>query len=152
MKNLLLILILSLSLNGFAQLNLPVKYRVEKQSMSTPMSPIEDIFFLGSYYTKPINIDFDGNILLMKYDNGGVFTEKNVTEINRELESDDDENIILETIYYTDNSNLTDTILFVADYEVGYLQLVLPIRNSQGEKIGYTSYKQYVEIHEVALK
>lgn len=138
------------SLESYSQLNPPVEFRVEKQSMSTPMSPIEDIFFLSSYYTKPVTIAFDGYLLDMHYDNGQSFLKTEVTEVNRDLEYDDN-NLILETIYYTNNNNVTDTILFVKDYEIGYIRLILPTENSKGEKIGYTSYKKYVDIHKVAM-
>ena len=136
-------------LNGFTQDIFPVQYRLEKQSMSTPMSPIEDIFFGNSYYTKPINVKFDGAILNMYYDNGATFVNKELTKVKTDSEYED--NILLmETFIYTDNSNPSDTILFVVDYEVSYMQVILTTKNSMGEKIGYTSYRAFVEEEKLA--
>jgi hypothetical protein len=129
---------------GFSQTKLPVEFKVDKQAMSTPMSSLEDMFFGNSYYSKPINISFNGSLLNMYFDNGATFTKKNVTEVNRNKEFDN-EILASETILYTDNNNATDTISFVVDYSVGYVQLILPTKNSKGENIGYTSYKKFVK-------
>lgn len=139
------------SLNGLAQGMFPVSYRIEKQSMSTPMTPVEDIFFGSSYYTKPVNVKFDGSLLNMHYDNGRTFVNKNVTKINNESYFEDDV-LLMETFLYTDNENVSDTILFIVDYEVNYFQVVLTTKNSQGEKIGYTSYRKFVNEEDLTFK
>lgn len=136
---------------GFSQVKFPVKFRVEKQAMSTPMSSLEDMFFANPYNSKPVNINFDGSVLNMFYDNGATFVKKNVTEVNRNIEYDGDA-LSLATILYTDNTNVSDTISFVVDYSVGYVQLVLPTKNSKGENIGYTSYKKYTKEDALAMK
>jgi hypothetical protein len=129
-------------LSGFSQAKMPIKFRVEKQSMSTPMSSLEEMFLGNSYYTKPVNIKFDGSILNMYYDNGATFAKKNVTEVKRNAEYEDGA-VILERILYTDNDNVSDTISFIVDHYVGYVQLVLPTKNSKSEYIGYTSYRNF---------
>jgi len=129
-------------LNGFSQAKLPVAFRVDKQSMSTPMSSVEDMFFSNYYYSKPVNIKFDGSVLNMYYDNGASFNKKNVTEVNRNAEYEDN-NLRLETILYTANDNISDTISLVVDFSVGYVQIILPAKNSKGEYVGYTSYKNF---------
>lgn len=138
-------------LTGFSQTKLPVKFRIEKQAMSTPMSSLEDIFFASYYISKPLNIRFDGSLLDMYYDNGAAFVKKNVTEVNRNTEYEDD-NLVLETIRYTANDNVSDTISLVIDYSVGYVQIVLPTKNSKGDYIGYTSYRKFVKDNELALR
>lgn len=138
------------SLNGLAQEIFPVSYRVEKQSMSTPMTSVEDIFCNSSYYTKPVNVKFDGSQLNMFYDNGATFTKRELTEVDVDAEYED-EDLIMKTIYYTDNNNVSDTILFVVDYDVAYIQVILPTKNSKGESIGYTSYRKFVNEEELAL-
>lgn len=152
MKSLKLIIffIVIFSLKGFTQEIFPVNYRIEKQSMSTPMSPVEDIFFNSSYYTRPINVKFDGTLLHMYYDNGATFTKRNLTKIDSEAEYEDG-NLIMQTLYYTDNDNVSDTLLFIVDYDVAYIQMVLPTKNSKGEYIGYTSYRKFVKEGELAL-
>lgn len=137
-------------LAGFSQTELPVKFRVEKQSMSTPMSSLEEMFFGNSYYSKPINVKFDGSVLNMYYDNGSTFAKKNVTEVNRNAEYEDGA-LTLETILYTDNANASDTISLIVDHYVGYVQVVLPTKNSKGEYIGYTSYRKFTKESELAM-
>lgn len=149
--NLIVFFILTFCLSGFSQTKLPVEYRVEKQAMSTPMSPLEDMFFINYYDTKPVNIKFNGSMLNMYYDNGVTFIKKNVTEVNRNAEYDN-KNLVLETIYYTDNTNVSDTITFVIDHAVGYIQLTLPTKNSKGEYLGYTCYKKFTKDEELAMK
>lgn len=142
---------IALSIKGYSQVKFPIEYRVEKQSMSTPMTILEDALFVRSYFTRPVNVKFDGNILDMHYDNGQTFTRKSVTKVNQEAEYEDGA-LSLEAYYYTDNNNVSDTIMFVVDYSVGYVQVVLPTKNSKGEKIGYTSYRKFVDDVELALK
>lgn len=136
--------IVFLSMNGFAQNLFPVKFRVEKQSMSTPMSPLDEIFFNRSYYSRPVTVEFDGNLLCMYYDNGATFAKKQVTKIDVEQEFEDD-NLILEKFFYVDNSNVKDTIMFVVDYDVSYIQMILPTKGKTDNYFGYTSYRKFVK-------
>jgi hypothetical protein len=138
-------------LNGFSQAKLPINFKVEKQSMSTPMSSLEEMAFGNAYYTKPINVKFDGSILNMYYDNGTSYIKKNVTEVNRNAEYENNE-LVLETILYTDNNNVSDTISLVVDHYADCIQIILPTKNSKGEYVGYTSYKKFVSDGELALK
>ncbi len=141
MKALKLIAILTLlfTLNGFSQT--PIKFRTEKQAMSTPMTTLDEMFFMNYYIAKPVNVNFDGAVLKMTYDNGAVLSTRNVTEVNRNSEYENN-NLVIETILYTDNSNASDTITLVLDHAVGYVQVAVPTKNSKGEYVGYTSYKQ----------
>jgi hypothetical protein len=136
---------------GFAQVKFPVEYRVDKQSMSTPMTPLEDIIFLNSYHTRPLNVEFDGSRLQMFYDSRQLHLRKEVAMVNREVEEDDGE-LIFERYIYTDKNLASDTIQFVVDYEVGYVQLILPAKNSKGENIGYTSYRQFIKNDQLVLR
>jgi len=106
------------------------------------MSTLEEMFFGDLYYSKPVNVKFDGTILNMNFDNGVSFVKKNVTEVNRNAEYENG-SIISETILYTDKTNASDTISLVVDYFAGCVQVVLPTRNSKGEYVGYTSYKNF---------
>lgn len=135
---------------NMAQVKFPVEFKVEKQAMSTPMSDFEDIVFLHSYYICPLNINFNGKELVIKYENGTTYTNKEVTLVDHEKEYDNN-NLIMETYTYTDNSNSSDNIFFVVDYGVGYVQIILTAKNSNGESIGFTSYKQYIENNKIAL-
>jgi hypothetical protein len=144
MKTIKLIALFSLlfCLNGFSQAKLPINFRVEKQAMSTPMSLLEDILFTNYYITKPVNIKFDGSLLNMYFDNGATYVKTNVTEVNRKAEYEGNQ-LALQTILYTDTKNASDTISLVVDYSIGYVQIVLPAKNSKGEYIGYTCYKNF---------
>ena len=144
MRTIKLIILLTLffCLNAFSQAKLPLQFRVEKQSMSTPMTTLDDMFFMNYYYAKPINIKFDGSILNMVYDNGATFIKKNVVEVKHSTEHENN-TLVSETTLYTDKENASDTISFVIDYNAGFVQIVLPTKNSQGEYIGYTSYKNF---------
>jgi hypothetical protein len=136
---------------GFSQTKFPLVFRVEKQAMSTPMSLLADMFFIHYYDTKPVNINFDGTFLNLYYDNGTSLVKKNVTEVNRDAEYENN-TLTLETILYTDNSKVSDTISLVIDHSVGYVQLALPTKNSKGEYIGYTCYKKFLKGDELAMK
>jgi len=144
MRTIKLIAILTLFFcsTGYSQIKLPLEFRVEKQAMSTPMSLLDEMFFMNYYFSKPVNIKFDGSLLNMYFDNGASFAKKNVTEVNRNAEYENN-SVILETILFTDNANVSDTISLVIDYSVGYIQIVLPTKNSKGEYVGYTSYKNF---------
>ena len=109
--------------------------------MSTPMTTLDEMFFMNYYIAKPVNVNFDGAVLKMTYDNGAVLSTRNVTEVNRNSEYENN-NLVIETILYTDNSNASDTITLVLDHAVGYVQVAVPTKNSKGEYVGYTSYKQ----------
>jgi hypothetical protein len=150
MKAIQIIAILTLlfSLNGFSQ---NISIRVEKQAMSTPMTTLDEIFFMNYYYAKPMNIKFNGVLLNMHYDNGQTFAKKTVTEVDRQKEFENDQ-LVMETIVYTDNANVSDTISLVLDYQIGYVQVVLPTKNSKDEYVGYTSYRQFVKEEGLALK
>ncbi|MFA9390328.1 MAG: hypothetical protein ACERKD_10990 [Prolixibacteraceae bacterium] len=137
-------------INGIAQIKFPVEYRVEKQSMSTPMSLVEDIFFLNYYYSRPVNVRFDGANLDMFYDNGASVAKKELTKVNHTAEYEEGV-VSLETFYYTDKTNVSDTILFVVDYNVRYVQMILPTKNSKNENIGFTSLRKFVNVEELAL-
>jgi hypothetical protein len=136
---------------GFSQTKISVDFRVEKQAMSTPMSVLEDMFFVHYYDTKPVNVEFNGSLLNMYYDNGATFVKKNVTEVGRNAEYEGN-NLTLETILFTDNNNVSDTISLVVDHAVGYVQIVLPTKNSKGAYIGYTSFKKFAKGDDLALK
>lgn len=145
----LYIIFVLMSLNVFSNQpiikeNISIKYRVEDQSMSTPMSPIEDMFFDWYYTSKPVNIKFDESLLHLYYDNNTTFIKKNVTKVDEEIIYDD--NIkTRETFFYVDNENSFDTITLILDHEVEYIQLVLPTKNSKDEYIGYTSYRKFIK-------
>lgn len=136
---------------GFSQKALPIQFRVEKQSMSTPMSEMEDIFFNSPFFTKPVNLKFDGHLLHMQYDNHACMIKEEVTKVESNADFDDDE-LIIDRSFYTINSCPTDTIMLVIDHEIPYIQMVLPAKNSKGEKIGYTSYKKFISKEELALR
>ncbi|MBN1924708.1 MAG: hypothetical protein JW798_02625 [Prolixibacteraceae bacterium] len=152
MKILKLTLLLTVifSLNGLAQDLFPVKFRVEKQSMSTPMTTLEESFFMHSYYARPVNIEFDGKLLKMYFDNKVSLINEGVTAVNKEVESEGND-VLLEKYYFTLNSNVSDTVMFVVDYEVPYLQVVLPTKNNSGEYVGYTSYKEFIDTEKLAV-
>jgi len=146
MKTLILIALFTLFFCsvGFSQTKFPVEFKVEKQSMSTPMTPMEEVIFTNFYFSRPVNIKFDGAFLNMCFDNGETFVKKNVTEVNRDKQYEDDV-LMQETIFYTDNKNASDTISFVVNYTAGYVQLVLPTKNSKGDYLGYTSYRKFID-------
>lgn len=136
---------------GVAQVKFPVEYRVDKQAMSTPMTPLDDIIFMNSYHTRPVNVEFDGNKVQMFYDNRQLYLRKDLALVNREVEEEDGE-VYFERYIYTDKTLVSDTIQFVVDYEVGYVQLILPTKNSKGDNIGYTSFRQFVKNEALVLR
>lgn len=148
--NLIILFAIVFAFKGYSQDIFPIDYKIEKQAMSTPMTNLEEIFFNSSYHTRPINIKFDGSILNMHYDNGVTFINKQVVEVESNANFDEDEETIKRR-FFTFNDNTTDTLIFVVDYEVNYVQIILPTQNSKGEKIGYTSYKKYVKKEELAM-
>lgn len=149
--NLIILFTILFAFEGYSQDIFPVKYRIEKQAMSTPMSILEEVFFNSSYYTKPINVNFDGKQLHMYYDNNATFIKKQVAEVESNADFDED-NEIIKRRYFTFNDNTSDTLMFVIDYEINYVQVILPTKNSKGENIGYTSYKNFMEIEKLAMK
>ena len=151
MKTIQLIVFFSLvfCLNGFSQTKLPLEFRVEKQAMSTPMSPIDEAFFMNYYYSKPVNVKFDGTVLNMTFDNGATFLKKEVVEVSRDKEVENGR-VVLETIMFVDKTNSEETLCLVIDRAVGYVQLILPTTNQKGEYVGYTSYRQFVKEEQLA--
>jgi hypothetical protein len=148
---LIVLFVAVLSLGGYAQEQLPIKYRVDNQSMSTPMTNLEDIFFDSPYTTRPVNVQFDGSLLNMYFDNGSTYAKINVTKVRTEKEVEDGV-IISERNIYVDNANASDTLLFVVDYNVGYVQMIVPTKNSKGDYYGYTSFRKFVPVNELASK
>ncbi|MDA3930883.1 MAG: hypothetical protein PF541_18190 [Prolixibacteraceae bacterium] len=148
---LIIVLIVLFNCKGFAQEVFPVQFKVEKQAMSTPMSVMEEMFFNSAYYARPINIQFDGVQLNMFYDNNRIVKKENVTQVESNADFDDDQDVT-KRFYYTIDNNVSDTIMLVVDYEIPYVQLVVPAKNSNGEKIGYTSYQKFVKYEELALR
>lgn len=153
MKTILSIAFLTLIFcsSGFSETKLPVEFRVEKQSMCTPMSSLEDVVFTNYYISRPVNIKFDGSLLNICYENGVTFEKKNVTEVKRTAEYEDN-SLSAETILYTDKSNASDTISLVIDHSIGFVQLIVPAKNSKGENIGYTSYKKFGKEDQLASR
>lgn len=149
--SLIIIAILAIGVKTNAQVKFPVEFRVEKQSMSTPMTDLDDIVFVRPYFTRPVNIKFDGTHLNMFYDNNETFTKKNLTQVDHEMEYENSV-LALERYIYTDDKNPSDNILFVVDYNVGYVQIILTTKNSKGENVGYTSYQHFVTEGDLALK
>lgn len=149
LKTLFITFFILISINVNSQL--PVKYRVEEQSMSTPMSILDDMFFSYYYYSKPINIIFDGSILNMYYDNNNTFLKKEVIKVDEDLSYDKDI-LVQEKYVYVSTDNKSDTILYIIDYEVKYIQIILPTKNSKNEYIGYTSYRKFIKIDLLSLK
>lgn len=143
MKKIIQILILLLSIN-ISSAQLPIKFKVDKQSMSTPMTPIYDIFFGASYHTRPVNISFDGEILNMFYDNGSTFKKLNLILIDKN-DFRDDGVVEYERFIYVDKNNMSDTIIHEIGYLVGYTKIILPTKSKSGEYVGYTSYTEYNE-------
>jgi len=136
---------------GFSQTKLPVEFKVEKQSMCTPMSLLEDVLFTNYYVTRPVKVKFDGSLLNICYDNGATVVKKSVTEVKHNTEYED-QTLAQETILYTDKLNSSDTISLVIDHSIGYVQLIIPAKNSKGENIGYTSFKKFVKDDQLASR
>lgn len=132
-----------------------VKFRADKQAMSTPMTTLDEVFFVRYYSARPVNIFFDGAILNMTFDNGAAYANKTLTEVKRTNDFEDGQ-LRMQTVFYVDNANSADTISYVTDFQVGYIELVLPTQNSKGEYIGYTSFKHFdkaiVKTSELAIK
>jgi hypothetical protein len=149
--NKLKVLFLLLVTAGTVNATLPVQFRTEKQAMSTPMSVLEEVLFTNYYYTKPINVSFDGIRLNLFFDNGKSFATKDVTKVEHQKLTDDDQ-LVQEITYYVDNRNTSDTIVYVVDHVAGFIQIALPTTNSKGEYIGYTSYRQFINVDQVASK
>lgn len=119
-----------------------VKFRADKQAMSTPMTTLDEVFFVRYYSARPLNINFDGTVLNMTLDNGTSFAKKNVTEVKRNSDFEDGQ-LRMETVLYVDNANTADTISMVTDFQIGYVEIVVPTQNAKGEYIGYTSFKNF---------
>lgn len=142
MKNLFIILLLFMNLNCVAQLS--VKFRTEKQSMSTPMTTIEDVEFGSKYYTKPINIFLDFNNIKMTYDNDNIFFNSNIILVNKS-QYEEDNIIVYDRYLFVVENNPADTIIFEIGYMVGYVSVALPTKNKLNEYVGYTLYTEYNE-------
>jgi hypothetical protein len=147
----LIIFILLVTACQFSFAKTPIEFRAEKQAMSTPMSPIEDMLFGYYYYVRPININFDGSLLNMYFDNGATFVKKEVTKIDSFNEYDG-KKLVQEVSLYVDNANSSDTISYIVNHIANSIQIVLPTKNAKGEYIGYTSYRKLANENELASK
>lgn len=129
----LLILFLGLKINAQS----PIKFRVDKQAMSSPMTPTDEIFFGSSYNIKPVNVNFDGEILIITYDNGSIFKQMNLSLVNQKDFSD------YERYFYIDPKMPSDTIIYESGYMIGYVKIILPTKRESDDYYGYTSYTDY---------
>ncbi|MDA3816313.1 MAG: hypothetical protein PF486_02980 [Prolixibacteraceae bacterium] len=151
LRVLFILFFISIAASSFSQSYFPVEYRVEKEAMSTPMTPLYDMFFDNYYHAKPVNVNFDGSVLKLLYDNGRVFSKKEVTKVDYIREEYNGE-LEYERFLFTDNENPTDTISFVVDHLVDCYQISFPEKNSNGENIGYKSYRHFVEEEKLVLR
>ncbi|HNW50061.1 MAG TPA: hypothetical protein PKH79_03200 [Prolixibacteraceae bacterium] len=152
MKSIKLLVIITFlfCLNGFSQTKPSVAFRVEKQAMSTPMSSLDEAYFSNFYLARPVNVKFDGTLLNVCYDNGSTVVKKQLTEVKRNAEYEDN-TVSIETVLFVDNSNVSDTISYTVDHVASCIQIVVPTKNSKGEYVGYTCYKQFVKENQLAL-
>lgn len=146
-----LIILIIVGFLGQAQDLLPVEYRVTKQSMSIPLTPIREAVFIHRYAEKPLNVKFDGSLLSMKYDDQKVFKHETVSKVDEYIENSNGK-LLYEQYFYTLNSNTSDTISLVIDHEIPYIQLILPSKDSRGVKTGYKSYRIFSNLKELAIK
>ncbi len=151
LKVLFILFSVLIAVSSFSQSHFPLEYRVEKQAMSIPMTPLYDVYFDNYFHARPVNVDFDGSVLKLLYDNGRVFSKKDVTKVDYIREEYKGE-LEYERFLFTDNVNPTDTILFLVDHLVNCYQVIIPDKNSKGENIGYKSYRHFVEEEKLVLR
>ncbi|HKK81466.1 MAG TPA: hypothetical protein VJ909_04415 [Prolixibacteraceae bacterium] len=151
LKVLSILFFVSIAISSFSQSYFPVQYRVEKQAMSTPMTPLYDVFFDNYFHAKPVNVDLDNSVLKLIYDNGRVFAKKEITKVDYIREEYEGE-LEYERFFFTDNDNPTDTITFVVDHLVDCYNVIVPEKNSKGENIGYKSFRYFVDDDKFVLR
>ena len=129
-------------MNSFSQSYFPVKYRIEKQSISTPMTPLYDVFFDNYFYIKPVNIYLNDSVLNILYDNEKVHISKKLTKIDY-IRKEYNNELEYEYFFFIDNDILKDTILFIVDHLVDSYNIIFPVKNSKNKNIGYKSYRYF---------
>ena len=84
-----------------------------------------------------INVNFDGEILIITYDNGSIFKQMNLSLVNQKDFSD------YERYFYIDPKMPSDTIIYESGYMIGYVKIILPAKRESDDYYGYTSYTDY---------
>jgi hypothetical protein len=140
-NKLFILFLLLCSTNVFSQTSLPINFKANKQSVS------DDEWFINYYYVRPINISFNGSILYMYYDNGGVFLKKEINQYTKTVEYEDNkpiEKFILNIS--SDTLKNRDSITIIVDhrFKYDYKEIILPTQDIHGEN-NYTAYRRFID-------
>lgn len=123
----------------------PINFKADNQSSATPEDG--ELYFIRFFYTRPVNVYFDGLYILVNYDNNGkVLLNKQVKSYIKSTETFDDGNVDKWTIDISENDeNKTryDTIEIIIDNRMKdkMYQIVIPTKDKYGEN--YTSYRKF---------
>jgi hypothetical protein len=143
MKKTILLLFLLLSMFCFSNTVItPITFKADKQCVTTPDNG--ELYFFNYFYTRPIEVYFDGLFLIINYaNNNSVFLKKKVKSFTKTIETYNEGNIekwLIDISENEENKNRYDIIEIIIDHRFKIYQIILPTKDKYGEN--YTSYRK----------
>lgn len=142
MKTITSILLLLVSLQGFTQTTLPIKFKANEDA---------DVW-IGkawdySYKTlkNPINVEFDGNQLKMYYNSGKIFWETDIISYERKEKKNYDKLEKEAFILKFEDKGYIQYLVIEKSYAYGSVstQIKIPYVSDTGETMSYHYYQQF---------
>lgn len=142
-KNIFLLIFMVISVISVAQL--PIKFKSVEQSSTIPEDG--ELYFINYYSVKPINVYFDGKIVIMKYDNGSVYLKRNVKSYEIKKIIEDNKQILIYNIdvSFGDEKTRNDSLKIIIDYRFSKIsqEIIIPTKDHYGEN--YTSFRRFIK-------
>lgn len=143
MKKVLTFLFICASLIGYSQnSNIDIKFKANEEA---------DIWigkawdYSYSQLKNPINVDFNGKLLKMYYDNGKVFWETDIISYERKEKKNYDK--LEEEVYILkiEDKGFIQYLVIEKYYSYGYVttQIKIPYVSDTGEIMSYHYYQQF---------
>lgn len=142
-KILLLLILILVCLSSEGQL--PIKFKTVEQGTAKPEDG--ELYFMTFYYSKPINVKFDGKTVSMIYDNGRAYLKKKVNTFD-EIKKYDDNKLILTYILDVSTDTIKtrdDEIKIIIDnrFNVPNRQIIVPTNDKYGDN--YTCFRRFAK-------
>ena len=153
MKTIKFIILLSiLSISGFSQVITPIKFKATQMSVATPDDG--ELYFFDFFYSKPVNVNFNGNSINVSYDNGKILISRKIKSYIKTTEYENNAPIDKFIIYAPVNDTISsryDSLQIIVDNRFKYInfQIIIPSKDVYGEN--FVSYRQF-ESQETVLK
>jgi hypothetical protein len=142
MKTFISILFILVSLQGFTQTELPIKFKANEDAVvwigktwDYSYSPLKN----------PINVEFDGKQLKMYYDSGKVFWETDIISYERKEKKNYDKLEKEAFILKIEDKGYVQYLVIEKSYSYGSIitKIKIPYVSDIGETMNYHYYQQF---------